>query len=106
MMYLVAAKSQGRLIGYLCRGRLVAARQVATVYSSPSAARIAAANARALADQMIVGRATRGRGPSAALSRAINQVKTGQTAYAAARAEGLALSTIYRSALYKSLKNN
>lgn len=43
------------------------------------------------------------RGPSSALKRAIERVRGGETAYAAARAEEIALSTIYRSELYKSL---
>lgn len=44
------------------------------------------------------------RGASMALRRAIARVVTGETAYAAARAEGLALSTIYRSAAYRAWK--
>lgn len=45
------------------------------------------------------------RGPSAALKRAVERVRQGETAYAAARAEQIALSTIYRSALYKALSS-
>jgi hypothetical protein len=46
------------------------------------------------------------RGPSAALKRAIDRVRRGETAYAAAKAEQIALSTIYRSALYKALSSS
>jgi len=35
--------------------------------------------------------------PSAAVERALARVAAGQTAYSAAKAEGLALSTIYRA---------
>lgn len=45
------------------------------------------------------------RGPSAALKRAVERVRRGETAYSAARAEGIALSTIYRSPLYKTLSS-
>jgi Fe2+ or Zn2+ uptake regulation protein len=34
---------------------------------------------------------------SSATERAIERIKTGSTAYAAAKAEGIALSTIYRA---------
>jgi hypothetical protein len=45
----------------------------------------------------------RRRGPAAATLRAVERIRAGETAYAAAKAEGLALSTIYRSSAYKAL---
>lgn len=42
--------------------------------------------------------------PSAATIRAVQLIKGGWTAYRAAKHVGIALSTIYRSALYKALK--
>lgn len=42
--------------------------------------------------------------PSAALERALVRIQAGQTAYSAAKDEGLALSTIYRA--LKRLKKN
>lgn len=44
--------------------------------------------------------------PSAALERALARVQTGQTAYSAAKDEGLALSTIYRAIKRLKLKNS
>lgn len=42
--------------------------------------------------------------PSGATIRAVQLIKRGWTAYRAAKHTGIALSTIYRSPLYKALK--
>jgi hypothetical protein len=42
--------------------------------------------------------------PSADVVRAMQLVRRGMTPYAAARQTGIALSTIYRSAIYKAWK--
>lgn len=42
--------------------------------------------------------------PSAATIQAVQLIKQGWTAYRAAKHVGIALSTIYRSALYRELR--
>lgn len=46
--------------------------------------------------------ARRRRGPSAGLLRAMDRINAGESAYAAARAEGIMPGTVYRSPLYKA----
>ena len=42
---------------------------------------------------------------SAAVEHALSLIRGGMTAYAAAKAAGIALSTIYRCAGYREIKN-